>query len=337
LSEAESSVDAKCPVPQLRLLGYMSGRPHIRLVHVPEAVVEPAPVPLNGSGEAFDFALRRDGWIAFGGFTVWGMPVPLEGEAFKVGRSFGFLRSENPRAIWVTDGHRSAEEGQAFLEYDGVARTVVDRVDVPRGYGMFDARGTDAFVRDRQDCEWLLDRRSGRLSPISYDDVPALLGERRLCGGREWVFIDDQGARTPVDPLPEGQPALSEFGSFSPDWRYFAVDLDVSDRSRVIPSMIDIAHGLVRYEPVPHRLVIIDCLNGAIAVAEGVFDDFASEFVWSLDSEWVVFSTPFAPHGIWACSMRDLRLEWISFGRRHAPGPLVNVSDLVPPLPLDAM
>ena len=135
------------------------------------------------------------------------MPVPLEGEAFKIGRSFGFLRSENPRRIWVTDGHRSSEEGQTFLEYDGVARRVVDRVEMPRGHRMLGARGTDAFVRDRHDREWLLDRRSGRLLPISYDDVPALPGERRLGGGREWVFIDDQGGRTPVDPLPEGSRA----------------------------------------------------------------------------------------------------------------------------------
>jgi hypothetical protein len=317
----------------MSVLGYMAGRPRIRLVHLPEAVVEPSPVPLNGSGDAFDFALRREGWIAFGGFTVWGMPVPLEGEAFKIGRSFGFLRSENPRAIWVTDGHRSSEDGQTFLEYDGVARAVVDRVELLPGYQMFDARGSDAFIHDREGREWILDRRTGRLERISYDEVPALPGERRLGGGRDWVIIDGKGHATGVDPLPSGRPGSSDFGSFSPDWRYFAVDLDVSDQDRPIPSMRDIIQGSARYEPVPHRLAIIDCLNGSVALADGVFDNFASQFVWSFDSEWVVFSTPFAPHGIWACSMRDLRLDWMSFGRRHAPGPLVNVSDLVPRLP----
>ena len=317
------------PAPQLKILGYMAGRPRIRLVHLPDAVVAPSPVPLNGSSDAFDFALRREGWIAFGGFTVWGMPVPLEGESFKVGRSFGFLRSENPRAIWVTDGHRSFEEGQTFLEYDGGARTVLDRVELPPGYRMFDARGNDAFVHDEHGREWRLDRAGGHLKRISYADVPALPGERRLALGREWAFIDEKGRSTRVDPLPEGQPRPSEFGSFSPDWRYFAVDLDISDRNRAIPSMIDIAQGVVRYEPVAHRLAIIDCVNGSVAVAEGTFGNFASQFVWSFDSEWIVFSTPFAPRGVWACSVRDLKLEWIDFGRRHAPGPLVNVSDLV--------
>ena len=306
----------------------MAGRPRIRLVHLPDAVVAPSPVPLNGSGDAFDVALRREGWIAFGGFTVWGMPVPLEGEAFKVGRSFGFLRSENPRAIWVTDGHRGFEEGQSFLEYDGVARKVVDRVELPRGYRMFDARGTDAFLHDQDGREWLLDRRSERLERIRYDDVPALPGARRLAGGRDWMLIDDTGRATPVDPLPEARPRPSDFGSFSPDWRYLAVDLDVSDRGRAIPSIVEIAQGLVRYEPRPHRLAIIDCVNGSVAVAEGAFDNFASQFVWSFDSEWVVFGTPFAPHGVWVCSVHEMRLEWIDFGRRHAPGPLVNVSDL---------
>ena len=70
------------------------------------------------------------------------------------------------------------------------------------------------------------------------------------------------------------------------------------------------------------------CSDGALTIADVAYDNFAN-IAWSLDSEWIVLTTPFAPHGLWLTRRDAAALEWLSFGRRHAPSVLCDVSDLV--------
>lgn len=89
-----------------------------------------------------------------------------------------------------------------------------------------------------------------------------------------------------------------------------------------------VALGQGKYELQPHRLGIIRSADGALTIADGVYDNFAN-IVWSLDSEWIVLSTPFAPRGLWLTRPGEPKLEWISFGRRHAPSLLCDATDLI--------
>jgi hypothetical protein len=67
---------------------------------------------------------------------------------------------------------------------------------------------------------------------------------------------------------------------------------------------------------------------GERRLADRVHDNFAN-IVWSRDSDWIIFTTPFAPRGIWLTRPDEPTLEWISFGRKHATSLLCDASDLI--------
>ena len=106
-------------LPRLRVLAYQPTRPHLRLIRLPELEIEPSPVPLNNAGSAL-ITSRREGWIAFSATGIWGVPVPLNGRAFRVSKySFDLLPSRNDRAIWISDG--TGNQPGTYFEYDGQA------------------------------------------------------------------------------------------------------------------------------------------------------------------------------------------------------------------------
>jgi hypothetical protein len=70
--------------PDLPLLGYAPTRPMLRVVRLPDAVAEAAPVSLD-TGHALDDCIRRDGWLVFTpNVNVWGLPVPFGERPFRV-------------------------------------------------------------------------------------------------------------------------------------------------------------------------------------------------------------------------------------------------------------
>lgn len=93
--------------------------------------------------------------------------------------------------------------------------------------------------------------------------------------------------------------------------------------------MQDAIAGRGSYEPRPHRLGIIRCDHGSMAITDGEYDNFTYPLVWSLDGEWIVFSAPFQPRGLWLTRAAEPRLERVKFSR-NAPAPLCDVSDLIP-------
>jgi hypothetical protein len=131
---------------------------------------------------------------------------------------------------------------------------------------------------------------------------------------------------------PEGSRWSVRLGVFSPDATWLAVDLDYSPAvapEEALARIAEIALGRGGdYELQPHRLGIIRCADGAMTIASGVYDNFAT-IVWTRDGEWIVLTTPFAPRGLWLTRPADPNLEWISFGRRHAPSLLCDATDLV--------
>ncbi len=314
-------------LPRLRLLGYEEAQPHLRLIRLPELTVEPSPVPLDRADSALDGCMRRDGWIAFKSEEVWGAPIPLEGEAFRVGKSFGWLPSRNERAIWMMDGHIPFDAPHTYIEYDGVAREVVDQITLPAGARLVAERDVGLIVHDHRRGWSAWQRGAATGEPI--DERHAAPHGSLLLSESEpdrLILIATGGEEIEI-ALP-----IDEFTnrSLSPDGRYHAVDIDVSgDRQREIESMVDVVQGRAKYEPVPHRLALIDCTNGQVTFADGVFDNFASPPVWSHDSEWLVFAAPFTRDGLWVCRVADARLEWVGFGK-STPVPLVNVSDVIP-------
>jgi hypothetical protein len=273
--------------------------------------------------------MRREGWIAFQSEEIWGVPIPLEGKAFRVGKSFGWLPSKNDRAIWLMDGHIPADAPQVYIEYDGVAREVVDRIALPAGARLVAEGDAGLIVRD-DTRGWSLWQRGATVGEPIGERHAAPPGSlfRSDTEPDRLILIDAAGGEIAVTPPIEGRLMQPMQHSLSPDGRYHAVDIDISgERKRA--SMIDIVQGRAKYEPVPHRLALIDCTDGHVTLVEGVFDNFASPPVWSHDSEWLVFEAPFTPRGLWTCRVADARLDWVSFGRKSAPVPLANVSDLI--------
>jgi WD40-like Beta Propeller Repeat len=238
----------------------------------------------------------------------------------------------NPNAL---DGSKPYWERapSTYVEYDGVAREVVDEVVFPAGARLVAEIPAGLIVHELTG-DWSLWRRGASAGePLDL----------RTAGppGTYWPELDEQPIffdryGNPIR-LSSRLPGQVGFGrSFSPDGRYAAIDLDMSDpeplpESDEVPglSMLDRAGEIVRYTVEPHRLALIDCTTGNIRVAWGVFDNFATHPVWSDDGEWLVFYAPFIRNRLWTCHVATACLESISFGRRSPPVPRVNVTDLV--------
>jgi len=313
-------------LPRLRLLGYRPSRPNIRLVRLPELEVEPSPVPLNDS-VAVDHAIRREGWIAFKSERVWGMPIPLEGSAFAIGPSFNFIASHRPRAIWMQDGRPFDDQPKLYLEYDGVAREVIDQIEVPAKARLVRDSG-DALFALAHDGWYRRERNGGSFECVDQrtaSEPGSLLRTGSDQSKAEVVLAN--GEVVPVE-LPITGVWSAMHASTSPDGRYRVFDVDTSGPGDE-HSFTDIVQGRVKYTPEPHRLGIVDLRDGGVSVAEGVYDNFAYKPVWSRDSQWVIFIAPFQRNRLWACNLTEQRLESISFGRRSPAAPLVNVTDLV--------
>jgi hypothetical protein len=223
--------------------------------------------------------VRREGWIAFLGTEVWGVPTPLRGKAFQIGRSSTLVASQNERAIWMDgdaflgDDSRWPREPRTYVEYDGVERDVIDRATFPAG-ARFVADTPAGLIVCEMTGSWSLWQRGARAGEpldLSQAGPPGTFWPN--AGADEVTFFDDMGGPVQLaHPLP-GTPR-SRSVSFSPDRRYAAVDVDISE-DLPPPSMIDIARGRVKYTPKPHRLALIECTTGKVAIADGEFDNFA--------------------------------------------------------------
>lgn len=322
-------------VPDFRLLGYAPTRPMLRVVRLRDAVAEPAPVSLD-TGDALHVCIRRDGWLAFTpNINVWGLPLPFGERPFRIATDTHVVATGvDPRTVWL-----QGREKPTVSEYDGVAREVRREIELPGAQFSVAAATPSGFLL-HDDQLGLYAWEPAQPPRLLLDDVGACASDEnhtrvaclRLSTDELILFDLTNGSQVTV-PRPEGcRWAAWRLGVFSPDGRWLAVDLDYSHQTPPDESLATIravASGqFPKYVPQPHRLGIIRLADGALTLADIVHDNFAN-IVWSLDSEWIVFNTPFAPHGLWLTHPDDAELKWISFGRRHAPSLLCDASDLI--------
>jgi hypothetical protein len=286
--------------PELRILAYEERKPMLRVVRLPEATVEPAPVSLD-TGYALDHCFRREGWIAFRpNVDAWGLPVPFGAPPFLIARDAHVVCAGlDPKTVWLR-----GRDDSSIAAYDGVVHEIARRVDLPDDFpaqefyvvaetaaGFLLGRGYDGGLYRWEPGEQptlLLDQ----VQPRAVDPI----GTTVLCwrhSSEEIVLFDlRQVAQVAVPKAAEARWPFHQF-AFSPDGAWLAVDLDCSierTEEQMFARLREVASGGGRYEPQAHRLGIIRCADGAMTVAEGEYDNFAN-LVWSLDSEWIVFST----------------------------------------------
>ena len=306
----------------------------LRVVRLPDAAAEPAPVSLD-TGHALDDCIRREGWLVFmPNVDVWGMPLPLGERPFKIAAQTHVVAiGADPRTVWL-HGHNSP----TIFEYDGVAREVRQEIELPGPQFSVTALTASGFLL-HNDHTALYEWEPPQEPRLLLDDIGPSTADganRRLACLRyatDELVVLDLGDRSHLTvPQPEEARWALRPGVFSPDGKWLAADLDYSPErteEEALATLTQIALGdAPPYEPEPHQLGIIRCSDGTMTIADGVYDNFA-KIAWSLDSEWIVFSTPFAPRGLWLTRPDAPKLEWISFGRRHAPSLLCDASDLL--------
>jgi len=346
----------------MRILGYQASRPNLRLLRLPEEVVEPSPVPVNAR-IALDHGFARDGWLVFmPGQEVRGVPVPLEGKAFRVGRWWDCVPAPNPRTIWLANADVDDEHAPTVVaEYDGVRREELARRELAPGLRL-DAASSAGLVLRPPDH-----------GPPAGGDVLLLWPWQRACEplGPGWHVLACHGSllavehrngeltlldaatrvETPIArPLPGG---WNSFASFSPDGTRVAIGIDEEDAEERTARMVaplpelrsldDIGAWIERITEPQHaaalerfrklsrqprwtRLALIDAATGAVRLAEGHFDNFASAPLWSADSRWLIFDAPF-DKSLFACDTGEPQPRLTPVLRRRGrPVPRIDVT-----------
>jgi hypothetical protein len=189
--------------PDLALLGYCQTRPHLRVLHVPEGIVEPSPVPLNGAASALDDAIVREGWVAIlPAAEQWAVRLPLQGRAERFGRFWDCVPALHPRRVWRAgtvrpeDWREDRQESTLVEGYDGLAGRVVRALSLPPG-SRLEAEVPDGLVFRGEDGLYLWDiersQARGLVSTVdllaAHDSTLAVLFPKQL------VLVDTASGR----------------------------------------------------------------------------------------------------------------------------------------------
>jgi hypothetical protein len=257
------------------------------------------------------------------------------------------------------------EDAPALLvEYDGVRRQQLSRRELPRPLRVEAAvpeglvsRPLDPPGDGSGDVLTLWPWGSDSGEPLAPGwDVLACRGSVLAVALRDGrLTLTDAATRRQTAvarPLPGG---WGTFGSFSPDGAWFAIGVEEEDSGArsarqleglpTVPAGTDVeawmttllepAHsdalagfGERLAEPRWTRLALIRIATGAVTLAEGRFDNFATTPVWSADSRRLIFDAPF-DRSLFACDVagRPPRLTAI-VRRRGRPTPLIDVTAL---------
>ena len=321
-------------LPELRLLAYHERKPMLRVVRLPEATVEPAPVSLD-TGHALDKCVRRAGWIAFplGTFEAWGISATFGEPPFLIARDTWWVSpARDPRCVWLR-----AHKAPLLTKYDGTAKTIVLQLELPGDLALPVGEVDDQLLFDgRYDDGLFAWRGSGKpqlllagVRPMALDPT----GRTVVClrhETSELVLYDVEKTTQVSVPKPEGGRWPLE-PIFSPDGAWLAVDLDYSPEysdEELDAQLVELMRCSGTHEFQTHRLGIIRCADGALTIAGGEYDNKAN-LVWTLDGEMVVFSTPVAPRELWVTHPANAKLESVDFVQ-GTPSLLSDVSDLLP-------
>jgi hypothetical protein len=327
-------------LPVFRVLGYQQSRPYLRVLRLPEETVEPSPVSVNAD-VALDRGFTREGWLVFNAFAdIRGVPVPLEGRAFRVGRWWDCVPAPNPRTVWLANpGPKFDESAPTIIaEYDGVARRERARRKLTRSLRLEAAvvdglifRGHDHGNRD-DDTLWIwtwesedVEAFSPGLAVVAAHDALLAVADRD-----KRLSILDTGTRRST---PVVKPAVGEWaskGSFSPDGRWLALGYEegMEDADGDLPITVTDPFAVLAELSRPSwtKLAFVDTATGPSVVAEGRFNDFATSPVWTADSRWVIFDAPYE-NSLFACEAHAAPPQLIPIVRRRGrPRPLIDVT-----------
>lgn len=329
-------------LPRARIVGYQASRPHLRILTLPEELVEPAPAPgaVNNSDVALDSAIVREGWFAlFPSRGVWGMSLPFSGEGFRVeGEWDRCCPAPNPRNVWLARSSKfedvrspRSHDQTLVAEYDGVARVEVRRFELPPELSLratiTDGLLTSPWESNRAGLAGLQLFRYGASDPEPFaselgpdlavvgqaGDLLMLTETRSL--GRDGFWLYEPGACQPVYVAPPPGMEFGMFSSFSPDADRIAIGIENPEA----------VHGRAgRYvRDQSSMMAIVDARTGAVRVADGGFDNFASSPVWTADGRWVIFDAPF-DLSLYACdTLADQPTLIPVLRKRGRPSPLV--------------
>jgi hypothetical protein len=311
----------------------------LRLLRFPEEIIEPSPVSLDAAHDALDRGFVRDGWLVFTpNEEVWGVPVPLEGRAFRVGRWWDCVPAPNPRTVWLgnpvdpdPDVGIDLDAPTVIAEYDGVARRELIRRELPGAFALYAAVPEGLVIaapdvdgdRDR-DVLSLWPYEGGRSTALAPGwQVIASHGSLLAVAHRngEMTFVDvATRAQTPITkPLPG---AWDQEGSFSPDGAWLAISLAEAHPTRAM-----VAQGL--NEPHWRRLALINTATGEVTMTTDRFDNLASPPVWSHNGAWLIFNAPF-DKSLFACDVTRSPPHLIPIVcRRGRPSPLIDVTAII--------
>jgi hypothetical protein len=286
---------------------------------------------------ALDRGFVRDGWLVFNpNEEVWGVPLPLKGKAFRVGRWWDCVPAPNPRTIWLAgpvqpdpDVGPDIEAPTVLEEYDGVRGETVATLELEAGVGLEAATPEGLVIKRGESSALLLLQWGSRdAASLAEGDVVSQRGSLLALTGRrqgtDRLDVLDVAARRELEVAKPVQGQWGMFGSFSPDGRLFAISIDGRDRSRVDPFT-------ALNPPGGSSLVLVDCSRGSAATVNGLFIDFGTAPVWSSDSRWLVFNAPF-DKSLFVCDVEANEPTLRPVVRqRGRPGPLIDVTSFTTP------
>jgi hypothetical protein len=298
-------------------------------------LVEPAPVSLDEAYAAIGRCLPREGWLACAAHEeVWGIPSSFEEPAFSVGQSWGLIAGEDPRTIWLAPESTYDGRPSRFIEYDGVARAERRTLELEPGLGLAAVVSQGLVVAPVeagiiQLHQWADGRRTdlvaGTYVLAQHDALLAVEVDHRD------LMIFDVGRRTSV-PVP--RPAGSRWGmfsSFSPDGKLLAIGVEKDhglSEEELRAAVWDALTGNSQDAREPTRLALIDTTTGALRLAAGDLDNFATTPIWSADGTSAFFATPFED-ALWRCDLPTPEPSLDRVLKRRAPVPLADVTSLL--------
>lgn len=231
--------------PEMCVLGYQPTRPRLRLLHLPEEVVEPSPVPLDAT-VAISRGFVRDGWLVFdAGTDIRGISFPLKGRPFRVGRWWDCVPGPNPRTIWLAnpvgvDESLDRAGPTIVVEYDGVQRAELVRHELPSTLRLEAALADGLVLREVDPDEGppsdglsLWPGGGNHLAPLAAGTNVVACCDPVLAvsHGRDAITLVNvtTGIETPVPKPAAGN--WDQFGSFSPDGKWFAIGISEEPRA----------------------------------------------------------------------------------------------------------
>jgi hypothetical protein len=324
--------------PTLRILGYESRPPLLRVIRLAEAGIEPAPVSLD-QPDAIDLCIRLDGWMALqAGVTFWRVGNQLVHGALRLGEGRAAMPSLDRQGLWIDESPTAGPDAgtvSRFAEYDGegsARRSVV----YPRKIRLVTEQPEGLVISDPESgAIGLLAWDTDHITRLTQADAVVAAGHRRLVLDSDYhLSVFDLGTGdSRMIQQPDGREWQLHGLSLSHDegWCAGALipALDDDPLAGVKAVVKSVAAG--KAAPVStdsFQLALAATSSGAVRLTDEIIEGQLVSLVWSADGGYVVFSST-QRELYWADVQADqLQPHRVEFGT-DAPSPRADISDLV--------